>query len=182
MLRIATDVLLRIFGPWDHHAVGLPDQRRPSGSPPFWRPGEVIAWWYGEFDAFPMTVVEDGPDRLVAWLADGTPILTKVRMDGRPQRADKGTMFTAPMRQVEDVWRRHDMLRIHRTGEWWSTWVCFAATGEFVGWYCNIEDPHVRDHRATYSRDHVLDVWVEPDRSVRLKDEDELVLAVEQGR
>ena len=36
--------------------------------------------------------------------------------------------------------------------------------------------------RGTRSRDHVLDVWVEPDRTIERKDEDELILAVEQGR
>jgi len=35
---------------------------------------------------------------------------------------------------------------------------------------------------VTRSRDHVLDVWVEHDRTFQRKDEDELVLAVEQGR
>jgi len=57
-----------------------------------------------------------------------------------------------------------------------------AASGHFEGWYGNIEEPHVRDANDVYSRDYVLDVWVEPDRTVSRKDEDELVLAVEAGR
>ncbi len=32
-----------------------------------------------------------------------------------------------------------------------------------------------------YTSDHVLDLWIEPDRSVVRKDEDELELAVAQG-
>ena len=53
---------------------------------------------------------------------------------------------------------------------------------EFEGWYVNIEDPHTRSGLATHTRDHVLDVDVQPDRSHQRKDEDELILAVEQGR
>jgi hypothetical protein len=37
-------------------------------------------------------------------------------------------------------------------------------------------------HHTTWSNDRVLDVWVEPDRTVGRKDEDELALAVAQGR
>lgn len=159
---------------------------RPSGSPPFWTAGEVVAWTYrsGHGDwVLPVTVVRDDGDALVAWLAAGTPMLAAVRTDGRPLRADPATMFTAERVQVETVWRDHHNLRIHQPGRDYSTYVFFdGTTGAFEGWYVNIEDPHTRDDRATYSRDHVLDVWVEPDRTIERKDEDELVLAVEQGR
>ncbi len=40
--------------------------------------------------------------------------------------------------------------------------------------------PHVRDERAVFTSDHVLDLVVASDRAVTLKDEDELVLAVAQ--
>lgn len=156
---------------------------RPTGTPPYWRTGEQIEWRYGQYVVHPMTVVEDGPGRLVAWLAMGTPILDFVRLDGRDLRADKATMFTAPRRQRRSEWWGYDVLRVIEPGRHWSTWLFFeGTTGRFEGWYCNIEYPHLRDDRATYTRDHVLDVWVEPDRTVERKDEDELVLAVEQGR
>lgn len=45
----------------------------------------------------------------------------------------------------------------------------------------NLERPHVRDSHAVYTSDHVLDLWVDPDRTVVRKDEDELELAVDQG-
>lgn len=130
-----------------------------------------------------MTVVEDGPDRLVAWLAMGTPIRDFVRLDGRTLRADPATMFTAVRRQRETTWDDYDVLRVYEPGRRWSTWLFFdGTTAEFTGWYCNIEEPHARSGRTTWSRDQVLDVWIEPDRSLERKDEDELVLAVEQGR
>ncbi len=45
----------------------------------------------------------------------------------------------------------------------------------------NFERPHLRDVYSTYTSDHVLDLWLEPDHTVFRKDEDELALAVEQG-
>jgi uncharacterized protein len=130
-----------------------------------------------------MTVVRDDADALVAWLQVGTLGLTTVRSDGRDLRADRDTMFTAERVEVARAWTDSHNLRIHEPGRHWSTWLFFdGATGEFEGWYCNIEEPHLRDDTATYSFDHVLDVWVEPDGAFERKDEDELVLAVEQGR
>lgn len=161
----------------------------------YWAPGTQIAWRYGDWghgddphrsddwSVDPMTVVRDDERELVAWLPAGTPRLAQVRADGRPVRADKSDMFTAPRRRVETVWRDRDVLRIHPVNAWWSVWVCFrAVTGQFEGWYVNIEDPHTRDGLSTRTRDHVLDLMVEPDRSHCRKDEDELLLAVEQGR
>jgi predicted RNA-binding protein associated with RNAse of E/G family len=45
----------------------------------------------------------------------------------------------------------------------------------------NLERPHVRDARTVYTSDHVLDLVIEPDRTMTRKDEDELALAVTQG-
>ncbi len=140
-------------------------------------------WRYGDAVVHPMTVVEDGPDQLVAWLAMDTPILDFERIDGLEKRADKATLFTAPRRQRETTWADYDVLRIYRSGQRWSTWLFFhSTTGVFAGYYCNIESVHERSDHTTWSNDQVLDVWVEPDRTIERKDEDELVLAVEQGR
>lgn len=148
-----------------------------------WEPGTVIMWRYGDGFAEPMTVVQDDDEGLVAWLRAGTPTRKLVRADGRTLRAEAATMFTADRVEVDGVWEDHDVLRIAPTNAWWSVWVFFdPVTHDFQGWYVNIEDPHVRSDHAVHTRDHVLDLWVEPDRSCSRKDEDELVLAVEQGR
>lgn len=131
----------------------------------------------------PMTVVRDDGNGLVAWLAVGTPVLRVGRVDGLGKRDDKSTLFTAEPVQLVGRWTDYHVLRIAPAGRAWSVWTCFAErTREFVGWYVNLEHPHVRDEQAVYTRDHVLDLEVEPDRSVARKDEDELALAVEQGR
>jgi len=46
----------------------------------------------------------------------------------------------------------------------------------------NLEDAHLRDEVSIASQDHVLDLWIEGDRRVRWKDEDELEAAVIAGR
>lgn len=152
----------------------------------YWERGTQIMWRYGspglDFAA-PMTVVRDDEQALVAWLAVGTPVLKLVRDDGRDLRAERSDAFVAPRRQVESIWSGYSVLRVYQPGRRWSVWHFFhGLTGVFEGWYVNIEDPHVRDHRTTRSRDHVLDVWVEPNRRFERKDEDELALAVQQGR
>ncbi len=148
-----------------------------------WAPGTQITWRYGEGFADPMTVVQDDEKGLVAWLRAGTPVLREVRADGRPLRADPATQFTAPRQVVESVWSDHDVLRIHPANAWWTVGVFFdASTHRFEGWYVNLEDPHTRGELETRSRDHVLDLWVTPDRARSRKDEDELRLAVQQGR
>jgi len=155
----------------------------------FWEQGTQIMWRYGQpgqpgLDfAAPMTVVRDDEQGLVAWLAVDTPVLKLVRDDGRDLRAERGDAFLVPRRQVESVWSDYSVLRVYQPGRRWSVWHFFhGVSGAFEGWYVNIEDPHVRSDRTTRSRDHVLDVWVEPDRRFERKDEDELALAVEQGR
>lgn len=155
----------------------------------FWEQGTQIMWRYGQpgqpglDSAAPMTVVRDDEQGLVAWLAVDTPVLKLVRDDGRDLRAERGDAFLVPRRQVESAWSDYSVLRVYQPGRRWSVWHFFhGVSGAFEGWYVNIEDPHVRSDRTTRSRDHVLDVWVEPDRRFERKDEDELALAVEQGR
>jgi uncharacterized protein len=105
------------------------------------------------------------------------------RADGLGKRDDKSTLFTAETVQDFGVWADYDVLRIAPTGRPWSVWVFFTEhTREFAGWYVNLEDPHARDEHAVYTRDHVLDLEIEPDRTMARKDEDELALAVAQGR
>jgi predicted RNA-binding protein associated with RNAse of E/G family len=176
-------------------------QPRPSGRPPYWPTGTQIMWWSGAgalatgvaitedgvtagpHFAEPVTVVRDDANALVAWLAAGTPVLRAERADGLGKRDDKSTLFTAATVQDVGAWADYDVLRIAPTGRPWSVCVFFAEySREFAGWYVNLEDPHVRDEHAVYTRDHILDLVLEPDRSMARKDEDELAIAVAQGR
>jgi predicted RNA-binding protein associated with RNAse of E/G family len=54
--------------------------------------------------------------------------------------------------------------------------------GTFAGHYVNLELPHRRCGGETATRDLVLDLWLDPDGTLWLKDADELVAAVGCGR
>jgi predicted RNA-binding protein associated with RNAse of E/G family len=174
--------------------------RRPSGSPPYWPTGAQIMWRYGDGPlgagraisddadtsvphfAEPVTVVRDDADALIAWLAVGTPVMRAARADGLEKRDDTRTLFTADTVQAIGVWAQYDVLRIAPTGRAWSVCVFFAEqTRALAGWYVNLEAPHLRGGHAVHTRDHVLDLVIDPDRSMARKDADELVVAVAQG-
>ncbi|UUZ58115.1 DUF402 domain-containing protein [Nocardioides sp. B-3] len=162
---------------------------------PYWPPGTRIVWREGSGPlgtgplvvdpsvphfAAPVTVVQDDPAGLVVWLPIGTPVLRAARADGLGKREDPQSLFTAPLVASRDIHGQFDQLRIAPTGCPWSVWLFFSSGG-FAGWYVNLERPHVRTDRAVLTSDRVLDVVVAPDRTVTLKDEDELELAVAQG-
>lgn len=152
----------------------------------YWSPGTEINWCYGDpgMDVVtPMRVIRDDAEALIAWLPAGTPIRTVVRADGQNLRAVMSERFTAPRRQIQSTWSDNSVLRIYRPEEDWSSWAFFdGPSGQFKGWYLNIEEPHRRGPRETRSRDLVVDLWVDANGQANRKDLDELELAVAQGR
>lgn len=163
---------------------------RPAGTAPYWEPGGVVWWHYrrrtwrpGDPETVhPMRVVADDDRALVAWLAGGTPILAPtLPSGGHVRERPLGEMFTTPRIQGRMLWKGRGTLRIAPTGRPWSVWLFWDGT-DFDGWYVNLETPHRRSGQHTVSADHVLDVLVAPDLGWRLKDEHEVVAAVEQGR
>jgi predicted RNA-binding protein associated with RNAse of E/G family len=80
----------------------------------------------------------------------------------------------------ESVWR-NDALRITRFGDAHSLWL-FWRDGVFTGWYVNLQDPLRPTSLGWDTRDHTLDITVEPDGTWSWKDEDHLAAAVARGR
>lgn len=192
-------------------ATDLSPDLRPSGSPPYWKPGEQIWWHYlrprsGRPDASaaapiasgptgssrhgssavirPVTVVRDDADGLVAWLAPQTPVLRPVLADGSDLRSIPvgPERFRAPRAVKRDVWHGGGILKVAPTGVPWSAWVFWNADGSHRNWYVNLEQVHLRDDKNVYTQDHTLDLVITPDRQVIWKDEDELAAAIEAGR
>lgn len=91
-----------------------------------------------------------------------------------------------PRIRIVEEWWGNGILRIAPAGKPWSVWLFWSeangADWRFAGWYVNLENAHLRTDHDTYSSDHILDVEIEPDGRVHLKDEDEVVAAIEQGR
>lgn len=125
-----------------------------------------------------MTVVEDGPDWLVLWLAPGTPVVTSPLAGGRDLRsAPLHERFTVPRIAVPRTWRGTGILKLVPPSAAYSIWLFWDATGRFLGWYGNLEAVHCRwsavDLRVIDTVDHVLDIWVPAEEPPRWKDEDE---------
>ncbi|MCI1019339.1 DUF402 domain-containing protein [Microbacterium sp. C5A9] len=175
--------------------AAVPDGARPLGEGPFLPSGEQIDWHYrkpgwqpGDASTItPMRVVRDDERGLVAWLAPGTLQESQGAPDGRRVRTvPLERRWLEPRIRIVEEWWGNGILRIAPAGAPWSVWLFWSdATGPewtFAGWYVNLENAHLRTDRDTYSSDHILDVEIEPDGSVSLKDEDEVIAAIEQGR
>lgn len=129
-----------------------------------------------------MTVVRDDDDGLVAWLAAGTETLQARRPDGGDLRADKSQLFKGERVGVRADWKYNDVLRIAPSGKPWSVWLFWSRdTGEFHGWYGNLEAPLRREGNVVLTRDHTLDVLIAPNGQHARKDEDELEIALGAG-
>jgi hypothetical protein len=114
-------------------------------------------------------VVEDVPARLVLWMPPGV----------RGQRPEGDLFETWTLRDhVYD--RPGGILRVREHAEPYSV-LLFGVDGAFRGWYVNLEDPLIPTDDGWEFEDHLLDVWIESDRTWRWLDEDELEEAVARG-
>lgn len=125
-----------------------------------------------------MTVVSEDERGLRLWQPANVPYWRLMTPDGRTHH--EGTVDAlGPMDLTELTWTGSAIMPyLPPGGEPWSVWWFFAGdTGDFRGWYVNLEEPYRRwdDGYAAGidSADHALDIWVEPDRAWRWKDEQE---------
>jgi hypothetical protein len=161
---------------------------RAAGAAPYLRPGQVLTYRYGYFAA-PLWVVRDDERGLVAWLPAGSEQLAAKPRDGGGLRdrslADRARLFVErDFDMVVTPWHGPGILRVVPTGVPWSIWYFFTDDGALDGHYVNLELPHLRaadGSPRTYTRDLTLDLWLDVDGSLWLKDEDELDAAVAGG-
>lgn len=153
----------------------------------YFSPGTVVGWHYG-IGTFPLTVVRDDERGLVAWLPEGSTGTFATPRDGRGLR-DRTLAERAQLALAGDwdltstAWRGRGVLRIAPAGRPWSLWYFHDDDG-FAEYYVNLELPHRRPIDGsphTYSRDLTLDLCIESDGSVWLKDEDELAAWTDVG-
>ncbi|MGC4940279.1 DUF402 domain-containing protein [Kribbella sp. DT2] len=163
---------------------------RPAGRAPYWNPGDTVLWqdrpthWRrGQpWGTTPVRVVRDDKRGLVAWLPSGTPRLMPHPADGRAIRdIAVDERFRCELVQARTAWCGPGVLFIAPTGRPWSVWLFWDDEGEFSCWYVNLELPHRRDAESTWTGDHELDLVIEPDGSVTVKDADDLAAAVAAG-
>lgn len=157
-------------------------------TPRVWQPGQTAIQRFRRVDGsigqhHPLRVLADDGETLVGWLPHGTAIVSTRLPDGRdPRDAPLAEMFRLPRIRVPGRWRGTSTLRVITESDWSSVWWFFADSGEFLGWYVNLEIPVGRTELGTDRIDGALDVTVAPDRRWRWKDEDEAAAAVEAGR
>lgn len=128
----------------------------------------------------PVTVVEDSESLVALYLAPGAICKRRAGRRGGP----RGRQLLEDRGLHEDwVWRENRRLmlwhphRAHAVSLFWRD-----TDDTFLCWYVDILLPFRRTPLGFDTRDLTLDVVVNPDRSWRLKDEDELEWTVEQGR
>jgi hypothetical protein len=138
----------------------------------YWRAGRISF-------LVPTVVVADDEQGLRLWHPAGATLWRLMTADGRTHH--DGTLDQlGPTELTAQTWIGGPPLYFHPAdGSPWSVWFFRdPGTGEFTGWYVNLEDPVRRwDDGAiggVDTADHALDILVEPDRSWRWKDEDEL--------
>jgi hypothetical protein len=98
-------------------------------------------------------------------LARSATTVTLEAVFGRPERVDLGyTVFEPGDRFVEHFY----------ADRWYNVFAVYAARdGRFRGWYCNITRPAVIEADGLSAMDLALDLWVTPDYSLLVLDEDE---------
>ncbi len=154
-----------------------------------WRPGTQLVveerWRDHLWSAVPHVVVEDG-DWCVTHVPAGTAAVyaSSVGVPGREDvsRSERKllAMETLVYKVVE---RSNDLRTLHffAPDTWARVILVWTGTGEFRGWYVNLELPPVRTHDGIRTMDLVLDVQVHPDGSWAWKDREEFDEAVRRG-
>ena len=132
-------------------------------------------WNDAVMKALPMRVVSDSPERTALYLAPGTAFKSARTPAGTKVR-DLSSWVSADL-----VWVGGSLIRLTEPGAWHCVDVEFDAAGEFTGWYVNFQQPLRRAGSRFDTVDLVLDLVVSPDRSWRLKDEDDFQRAVSDG-
>ena len=145
-----------------------------------WKPGDSVLL-RGVLDgtvrwAFPHTVVEDTAERVVLFMRPGV----EGRCIPRDSTGDYLERFGAGIEPEPYVWAWNRVLWLTRFGERHSLGLFWDdSSGDFLGWYVNLQTPLQRSALGFDSLDHALDVWIEPDGSWRWKDEADLARCVE---
>ena len=127
--------------------------------------------------AAPHFVIRDDEDLVVLWLPLGTRAKRPVG-DGRPIRGQADREWE----MYDHVWHTSSKLTLMQWGRAHCVELLWDESGEFAGWYVNMQEPLRRTRLGFETDDLVLDIRVQPDGSWAWKDEDELEQAVRLGR
>lgn len=144
--------------------------------------------WHGLlWSAVPQIVVSSSATELVTYLPTGTiSVLASNRgmLGTADLTRDERKMLalkTCEARAIEHV-ESPDKLYLYRPGRWSRTNLGWApGTHGFLGWYVNFERPPIPTPSGIASKDLVLDLWVDADRTWHWKDRDDYARALDDG-
>jgi Protein of unknown function (DUF402) len=132
--------------------------------------------------AYPMRVVGDTGDRVVAWLATGTPILYwATATGGDPRDRPLARRFRGGFAHVERTWQGPGVLRVIPLDLPYQVIHFWGEDGTFTGWYVNFESAKDRRGRTLDAIEWHLDLWFDPQGRPQWKDQDEAGAAVAGG-
>ena len=158
-----------------------------------WNPGEVIVrrevlglgpgfdpdprpLWYGRaWEALPVYVVEDSPEYLVTYIAEGAEMGF---VDGPWPTPDGRHPW-----HRKTSWEGHGCLMVQRPGDQYAVWHFWdGPERDFVCWYVNLQAAFVRTPIGYDTQDFELDLVVFADGSLVVKDLEVLDDRVAEGR
>lgn len=161
---------------------------RAAGEAPYFKDGAVVTWHYS-LGVDVLRVVRDDERGLVAWLPAGSERLAAVPRDGKGLRErsleERAVLGASGYDHLRRTWDGSGILRVAPTGVPWSLWYFWEDDGSFAGHYVNLELVHDRPASGeprVHTRDLVLDLWLDADGQLWLKDEDELAAFTAAGR
>jgi hypothetical protein len=122
-------------------------------------------------------VLADDERGLRMWILAGSPYWRSLTPDGRDaHEAPFEEIIAAPL--AEMTWSDSHVMVFMPPDAAHSIWWFFGPDGQFRGWYGNLEAPYTRWDGGVDTEDQALDLWFEPDRSWRWKDEDEFAARI----
>ena len=125
----------------------------------------------------PLTLVDERLRSVALYCAPGTRCM---RPTANVRRRNVRS-YADPWEHEQVTWERSHVLWLTPLGEPYSLNLFWDGDWRFLGWYVQLQDPLRRSRLGFDTRDHLLDVWVEPDGRWEWKDEDEVSYAVERS-
>ena len=137
--------------------------------------------------ARPVTVVDDGPSRIVLYSHPGTQTATRgignYKSLRLPERIElKNRMLDPGVGEFREVKTPDNhVLTITPHDSWHSVMLFWSPEWQLKTWYVNFQSPIRRVRHGVQLHDYALDIVVRPDMSWSWKDEDEFEILVSRG-
>ncbi len=124
---------------------------------------------------YPQIVVHDSPDLLIAYTPPGAPFV----FPAGPWPTRTGLH---PWHD-RDGWQGHGSLHLMWPGVRYAVWAFWAGPDRhFDHWYINIQEPFCRSEVGYDTQDLEVDLIVQPDGTWRLKDAENVIARIDEGR